>query len=156
MIPTLYKSTETNFTRNGIGFLSDCLKCRVTEQLNGIYECEFQYPITGEFYSEITPDRIMKVKPNEVSNLQLFRVYRNTKPINNVVKFYCQHISYDLNMNVVEPFIQSRTNATTALNAILNHCHYSHRFTAVSNSNTQSKLEIKKPVSARKCLGGMD
>ena len=156
MIPTLYKSTETNFTRNGIGFLSDCLKCRVTEQLNGIYECEFQYSAKSKFYSEITPDRIIKVKPNEVSNLQLFRVYRNTKPINNVVKFYCQHISYDLNMNVVEPFIQSRTNATTALNAILDHCHYSHRFTAVSNSNTQSKLEIKKPVSARKCLGGMD
>lgn len=156
MIPTLYKSTETNFTRNGIGFLSDCLKCRVTEQLNGIYECEFQYSAKSKFYSEITPDRIIKVKPNEVSNLQLFRVYRNTKPINNVVKFYCQHISYDLNMNIVEPFTQSRTNATTALNAILDHCYYSHRFTAVSTSNTQSKLEIKKPVSARKCLGGMD
>lgn len=156
MIPILYNSSETNFTKNGIGWLKDCTQCTVTEELNGIFECEFTYPTTGQFYSEISPDRIIKVKANETSAPQLFRIYRNTKPMNNIVKFYCQHISYDLNGNTVTPFTQSKTNATTALNAILDHCYYSHRFTAVSTSNTQSKLEIKKPVSARKCLGGMD
>lgn len=156
MIPILYNSSETDFTKNGIGWLKDCTKCSSTEELNGIFECEFNYPITGNFYKEIIPDRIIKVKPNETATPQLFKIYRTSKPINGIVKFYCQHISYDLNMNIVEPFTQSRTNATTALNAILDHCYYSHRFTAVSTSNTQSKLEIKKPVSARKCLGGMD
>lgn len=156
MIPILYNSSETNFTKNGIGWLKDCTQCTVTEELNGIFECEFTYPTTGQFYSEISPDRIIKVKANETSAPQLFRIYRNTKPMNNIVKFYCQHISYDLNGNTVTPFTQSKTNATTVLNAILGHCYYPHRFTAVSSSSTQSKFELKTPVSARKCLGGME
>lgn len=157
MIPILYNSTETDFTKNGIGWLKDCIKCTVTEELNGSYECEFSYPITGQFYSEITPDKIIKVKANETSALQLFRVYRHTKPINGIVKIYCQHISYDLNGNTVTPFsISSKTSATTVLNSILEHCYYAHRFTAVSTSNTQSKFETKIPVSPRKCLGGME
>lgn len=157
MIPILYNSTETDFTKNGIGWLKDCTKCTVTEQLNGIYECEFSYPITGQFYSHISQDRITKLKANETSSLQLFRVYRDTKPLNGIVKFYGQHISYDLNGNTVIPFtISSRTNATTVLNNILSHCYYAHRFSAVSTSSTQSKFETKIPVSARKCLGGME
>ena len=156
MIPILYNSTETDFTKNGIGWLKDCTKCTVTEELNGIYECEFQYPITGQFFSHIIEDRITKLKSNETSSLQLFRIYRDTKPLNGIVKFYGQHISYDLNGNTVIPFSQAKTNATTALNSILEHCYYAHRFTAVSTSSTQSKFETKIPVSPRKCLGGME
>ena len=156
MIPILYNSAETDFTRNGIGWLKDCTKCTSTEELNGIFECEFSYPITGNFYKEIVPDRIIKVKPNENATPQLFKIYRTSKPINGIVKIYCQHISYDLNGNTVTPFTLSTTNATTVLNAILDHCYYAHRFTAVSYSNTRSKFDLKIPVSARKCLGGME
>lgn len=157
MIPILYSSSETNFTANGIGWLSDCSNCIATEALNGVYECEFSYPITGRLYSEIFPDRIIKAKPSETSNPQLFKIYRSTKPINGIVKFYCQHISYNLNGNPVSPFsITSATNATAALSAILSHCHYAHSFTAVSTSSVQSRFELKTPASARKCLGGME
>ena len=156
MIPILYNNTEADFTRNGIGWLKDCTKCSSTEELNGIFECEFSYPITGNFYKEIVPDRIIKVKPNETATPQLFKIYRTSKPINGIVKIYCQHISYDLNGNTVTPFTLSTTNATTVLNAILDHCYYAHRFIAVSYSNTRSKFELKIPVSARKCLGGME
>lgn len=166
MIPILYESllykeennelVETSFNNGGIGFLKDCVKCTVTEELNGMYEAEFTYPITGQFYSEILPDRIIKVKANEASELQLFRIYKDTKPINGIVKFYAQHISYDLNGNDVTPFTQNTTNATAALTAILEHCYYNHRFTAVSSSSTQGKIELKIPVSARKCIGGME
>ena len=155
MIPILYSATETNFQNFGIGTLSDCTSCTVKEERNGVYECEFSYPITGQFYSEISPDRIVKVKANEVSDLQLFRVYRSTKPINGIVKFYCQHISYDLNMNIVEPFSETNINTVTALNDVLNHCFYSHRFTATSDQDTVSSLNITTPTSARSCLGGI-
>ena len=47
MIPILYDYAERKFTTNGIGRLSDCISCTVTEERNGIYECEFKYPITG-------------------------------------------------------------------------------------------------------------
>lgn len=155
MIPILYSATETNFQNFGIGTLSDCTSCTVKEERNGVYECEFSYPITGQFYSEISPDRIVKVKANEVSDLQLFRVYRSTKPINGIVKFYCQHISYDLNMNIVEPFSETNINTVTALNDVLDHCFYSHRFTATSDKDTVSSLNITTPTSARSCLGGI-
>lgn len=156
MIPILYESNETDFSHHGLGDLIDCTECTVTEERNGIYECEISYPIKGQHYSEISVDRIIKVKANEISNPQPFRIYRISKPINGIVKIYLQHISYDLNSNIVSPFSLTNVNATTALNEVLNKTFYDNHFTATSTLSTTSKLDIKVPVSARKCLGGMD
>lgn len=158
MIPILYNSNETNFSGGGVGFLSDCTRCVVTEERNGVYECEFSYPMDGRHYSEIEPDMIIKVKPNEMSDPQLFRIYRTSKPINGIVNFYCQHISYDLNVNVVDPFTLSGATALTALQGILSHCYYQHSFTAQSTlsfSETHD-LKVDKPKPARMCLGGSE
>ena len=157
MIPILYNSNETDFS-GGVGFLSDCTRCVVTEERNGVYECEFSYPMDGRHYSEIEPDMIIKAKPNEMSDPQLFRIYRTSKPINGIVSFYCQHISYDLNVNVVDPFTLSGATALTALQGILNHCYYQHSFTAQSTlsfSETHD-LKVDKPKPARMCLGGSE
>ena len=62
MIPILYNSKETDFTHNGIGFLKDCISCVVTEERNGIYEAVMKYPVTGQLFSEIQADRIIKLK----------------------------------------------------------------------------------------------
>ena len=156
MIPILYESNETNFSHHGLGDLIDCTECTVTEERNGIYECEISYPIKGQHYSEISVDRIIKVKANEISNPQAFRIYRISKPINGIVKIYLQHISYDLNSNIVSPFSLTNVNATAALNEVLDKTFYDNHFTATSTLSTTSKLDIKVPVSARKCLGGMD
>ena len=157
MIPILYNSNETDFS-GGVGFLSDCTRCVVTEERNGVYECEFSYPMDGRHYSEIEPDMIIKAKPNEMSDPQLFRIYRTSKPINGIVSFYCQHISYDLNVNVVDPFTLSGATALTALQGILSHCYYQHSFTAQSTlsfSETHD-LKVDKPKPARMCLGGSE
>ena len=53
MIPILYDSTETAFANNGLGRLRDCISCVVTEERNGIYECDFEYPIDGVNYDRI-------------------------------------------------------------------------------------------------------
>lgn len=158
MIPILYNSNETDFSGGGIGFLSDCTRCVVTEERNGVYECEFSYPMDGRHYSEIEPDMIIKAKPNEMSDPQLFRIYRTSKPINGIVSFYCQHISYDLNANVVDPFTLSGATALTALQGILSHCYYQHSFTAQSTlsfSETHD-LKVDKPKPAKMCLGGSE
>ena len=158
MIPILYSSNETDFSGGGVGFLSDCTRCVVTEERNGVYECEFSYPMDGRHYSEIEPDMIIKAKPNEMSDPQLFRIYRTSKPINGIVSFYCQHISYDLNVNVVDPFTLSGATALTALQGILSHCYYQHSFTAQSTlsfSETHD-LKVDKPKPARMCLGGSE
>ena len=53
MIPILYESTETTFTSNGIGRLSDAVSCVVTEERNGPYELEMEYPVSGIHYDDI-------------------------------------------------------------------------------------------------------
>lgn len=156
MIPILYKNDETNFLRNGIGTLKDCMECIVTEERNGIYECKFKYPVTGQFYSEISPDRIIKVKSNETSDLQLFRIYETSKPQKGIVTFNAQHISYDLNSNIVSPLSLKSVNAAYALTKILENTCFEHHFTAVSTLSTIGNFKITEPVSARNCFGGME
>lgn len=47
---TLHESTEMSFTTNGLGALSDAITCEVTEERNGEFELEMEYPVTGIRY----------------------------------------------------------------------------------------------------------
>lgn len=154
MYPILYEKNEQNFQSIGIAILSDCLSCTVNEELNGKYECEFSYSISGVNFEKITADRIIKVQANEVSQPQLFRIYKSSKAINGIVKFYCQHISYDLNMLVVEPFGDLlNVSANYALNQILTHTVYGHQFTVNATVGGTKKIVSQTPKSVRKWLG---
>lgn len=154
MYPILYEKNEQNFQSVGIAILSDCLSCTVNEELNGKYECEFSYSISGVNFEKITADRIIKVQANEVSQPQLFRIYKSSKAINGIVKFYCQHISYDLNMLVVEPFGDLlKVSANYALNQILTHTVYGHQFTVNATVGGTKNIVSQTPKSVRKWLG---
>lgn len=154
MYPILYEKNEQNFQSVGIAILSDCLSCTVNEELNGKYECEFSYSISGVNFEKITADRIIKVQANEVSQPQLFRIYKSSKAINGIVKFYCQHISYDLNMLVVEPFGDLlNVSANYALNQILTHTVYGHQFTVNATVGGTKNIVSQTPKSVRKWLG---
>ena len=61
MIPILYDTNETAFTSNGLARLRDTISCVVTEERNGIYECDFEYPVTGANYELIQVGRIIGV-----------------------------------------------------------------------------------------------
>ena len=156
MKPILFEKSETTFTSLGLGILNDCLSCRVTEQLNGKYECEFTYPITGSLYSLILPDRIVKVKANDISALQLFRIYRISKPLNGVVTVYCQHISYDLNMVCVLAYPKTTGNATTILNDLSGSTLTQHNFTFTSDFSGNRTVPKTPPQSLRKWLGNSE
>ena len=52
MIPILFESTETLFSTNGIGRLADAISCVVTEERNGMYELEMDYPQSGIHYDD--------------------------------------------------------------------------------------------------------
>ena len=47
--PILYPQTETKFQDNGMGVLSDAVSCTVTEERNGAFELEMQYPVSSRF-----------------------------------------------------------------------------------------------------------
>lgn len=95
MIPILYNSDETVFTSNGLGQLSDCLKCEVTEELNGAYTLDMEYPITGLHYADISGDKLLKVKVSDGS-MQIFRINQIKRVLNKRITVKAQHISYDL------------------------------------------------------------
>jgi phage minor structural protein len=94
MIPILYESTETQFTSNGICRLRSCSEVTVTEERNGLYECDFSYPINGENYSEIQLGRIIAVRHDDTADIQPFDIVQREAEINGIVTFHCVHISY--------------------------------------------------------------
>lgn len=65
MIPILYDKAETTFINNGLGRLNDVISCVVTEERNGILECDFEYPVDGTNYNLITVGRIIGVSTCE-------------------------------------------------------------------------------------------
>lgn len=155
MIPILYKPTETDFTHNGIGHLVDCISCTVTENRNGSFEAEFVYSITGQLYSEILEDCIVKLKPNETSDLQLFRIYKSSKPINGKVTFYCEHISYILSGIPVEYVTFDSLKCQPALAKLFAGSLISHDFSYYSDIETVGSCTFEN-ISIRNALGGTD
>ena len=104
MIPILYDSTETAFNSNGLGRLSDCTSCTVTEERNGVYELEAVYPITGAHYADIEEGKIILAQPFDGGIAQPFVIYKITRPLSGLVTINAEHISYRLNNIVVLPF----------------------------------------------------
>ena len=100
MIPILYESNETLFTSNGLGRLRDCISCTVVEERNGIYECDFEYPIDGANFDFIQLGRIIGVTHDESADVQPFDIISYSRPIDGVVTFHCTHISYRQNKMV--------------------------------------------------------
>lgn len=116
MIPILYPQSETRFRNNGLGRLVDCISCVVTEERNGIYECEFQYPVTGQHYSDIQEGRIIFCTHDDTRTGQPFEIYKRSAEINGVVTFNASHISYRLSKVTLEPF--TATSCAHALSEI--------------------------------------
>ena len=94
MIPILYESNETFFNHNGLGRLRDCVSCTVTEERNGVYECDFEYPVDGQHYDLIQLGRIIAVEHDDTNDVQPFDIVSYTRPIDGVVEFHAVHISY--------------------------------------------------------------
>ena len=70
MIPILYEATETQFTSNGIGRLSDAISAKVNDVLNGLFLLTMTYPKDGLHYNELIVGRLILAKPNEVDQSQ--------------------------------------------------------------------------------------
>lgn len=96
MFPILYDYNEQAFTSNGIGRLLDIISATVTEERNGRFDMEFQYPVNGIHFDDITEGRIIAVTHDEDGDIQPFVIYSSSKPIDGVVTFNACHISYRL------------------------------------------------------------
>ena len=154
MIPILYDKTETAFTSNGLGRLADCLRCIVTEERNGIYECEFDYPISGPKYDQIQEGQIIAVTHDDNGDIQPFDIYHRTAPIDGIVTFYARHISYRQIGITVEPFMAS--GVANAIAGIKTNSYDTNPFTYSTDKTTVGDYTVKVPSSAKALLGGTE
>ena len=153
MIPILFEDGTTSFTTNGLGRLVDCIRCIVTEERNGVYECEFDYPVTGKLFGELSIGRIVACTHDDKGDIQPFVIYRRSVPdLNGVVTFYASHISYMLNDIVVMPFTAS--SVSTALQGIKTNSVNTNPFTFWTDKSTVVSYNSKTPRLARAMLGG--
>lgn len=154
MNPILYSPTERAFADNGVGVLSDAASCIVTEERNGSFEMELQYPVAGIHYADITYRSVILARPRPDAAAQPFRVYRITRPMGGLVTVYAQHISYDLSGVAMPPFTaQGITGAFAAINASA--LPSDSGFTYWTDKTGTQSISSTLPLSVRSLLGGV-
>ena len=150
--PILYSATETNFDHNGIGILSACVSCEVTEEANGMYELSMLYPMDGVHFHGISDRSIIKAKPDKFREPQLFRVYAIRKPMSGIVSVFAEHISYELCSIPVSPF--SASNVFSALQGLKDNAVVDCPFDFWTDKSTEAEFATSVPASIRSRLGG--
>lgn len=156
MIPILYEAKTSDFTGNGTGFLRDATECTVKEVRNGTFELTLKYPENGVYADKLTEDAIIKAKPNNKDNDQLFRIYKSGKTIAGVNTFYAEHISYELNSNpICQPVIEGK-NPQQAIEQVLSQAAVPNDYTAWSDIQTHNSTSVDDVLSVRKMLGGVE
>lgn len=152
MKPILFDEKQTSFVTNGIGRLTDCSRCEVTEVRNGEFELEAVYPVTGELFDEIRHSRIIGVNTHKKGSIQAFRIYKITRPMAGNVTIYARHISYQLSYIAVKPFTASTLN-----NALIGYKQNSvdeNPFTFQADFSSDRNYSVPLPNTIRACIGG--
>ena len=85
----IYDRKETNFSRNGLAILNECISALIIHEFNGEYSLEIEYPSTSKKVKYLKKYHIIK------ADGQLFRIYRIEKKKDNI-KVWARHITYDL------------------------------------------------------------
>lgn len=152
MKPILFPKTATTFETQGLGVLADATSCKVTEERNGTYELEMQYPITGHHYADIGDDCILYAIPSPYRGPQPFRIYRTSKPINGLVTINARHIRYDLAFVPLNPF--TAANAPAAMAGLQSNAAIPSNFTFWTNKATVAHFSVSVPSATSNILGG--
>lgn len=168
MIPRLYESTETTFETFGICPLAEATSCIVTEERNGQYTLEMQYPTYGLFFNELKVDRIILAQAHENdTQAQPFRIEIISGSMDSLVTIEAVHISYMLNWIIVGGFtanVQSSLGQRTPLtywNQYVSHTiSTSNPFTMQTDMSescpTAYTIKNEEAVSLRSLLGGIE
>ena len=152
MKPILFPKTATTFETQGLGVLADATSCKVTEERNGTYELEMQYPIAGQHYADIGDDCILYAIPSPYRGPQPFRIYRTSKPINGLVTINARHIRYDLAFVPLNPF--TAANAPAAMAGLQSNAAIPSNFTFWTNKATVADFSVSVPSATSNILGG--
>lgn len=153
--PLIYDASATTYTTLGFGVLSEAISCTVTEELNGSFELEMRYPVTGLHGEYVQPDNIIVCPSSISSGRQAFRIYEVTQEINGLATIHARHISYDLNGYPVDTFTASTLSAVLSgllTNAVLD----TPPFTIQADFETTADFEVTEPSPIRSWFGGRE
>ncbi|MDU2672846.1 MAG: phage tail spike protein [Clostridium sp.] len=105
------KTKKGNFDNNGLGILNECTSVDVTEELNGQYYLELEYPVNSKKAINLQEYNIIKAEG------QLFRIYKVEKvqADDKRIKVYANHIFYDLANYFIEDVRAEKAAVKTAM-----------------------------------------
>lgn len=157
MRPVLYSSTDTDFTAGGIGILSDCKKCLVTEEANGSYTVELSFPINAKFSSQLEDHNYqIKCKPNTTDDFHIFYIYNHYKDMaTGLLYVYGKSRTMKLGNRAVRKLEFERVTCQEAMRYLEKSMDQSsdiHLFSDITRVGSTS-IEVSNPL---KCIKGID
>jgi phage minor structural protein len=154
--PVLFEADNTNYDHNGIGVLYDALSCIVTEEHNGAFDLELEYPIDGMWAKEITDGRQILAKPNDIDDPHAFRIYEIAKDLEEGTIFVrATTITDDLSGNLIPHLVVGDSTAQQTLTAIKTSLIEPTIFDFVSDIQTRSASEWTR-VNPLLAIAGTD
>lgn len=150
----LYSQDTTNFSNNGLGFLTDTLSCLITDEINGLYQLKMTYPIGGKLADDLIEENIIKCKVADGTE-QLFRIVIVEKDLKKIT-ITAQHIFYDLLNNFLEDVYPQNLDPQSYINYLISHANFNSSFTAYSDlvGSKSGRYVRKNPVEA--IMGDLD
>lgn len=119
MIPVIFKPGEKDFSTNGLGRLVDATRCEITEEANGKYELEMDYPAISRFSNYFENGYQIKAKPNDLEEYHIFEIKQTFKDtFTNSIVIYAQSRTYKLGNRQVRLVTVDNRNGAEAMKLI--------------------------------------
>ncbi|EGO6562078.1 phage tail spike protein [Enterococcus faecalis] len=119
LIPVIFKPGEKDFTTNGLGRLIDSTRCEITEEANGKYELEMDYPAISRFSDYFENGYQIKAKPNDLEEYHIFEIKQTFKDtFTNSIVIYAQSRTYKLGNRQVRLVTVDNRNGAEAMRLI--------------------------------------
>ncbi|EKG2202276.1 peptidoglycan DD-metalloendopeptidase family protein [Enterococcus faecalis] len=154
LIPVIFKPGEKDFTTNGLGRLIDATRCEITEEANGKYELEMDYPAISRFSDYFENGYQIKAKPNDLEEYHIFEIKQTFKDtFTNSIVIYAQSRTYKLGNRQVRLVTVDNRNGSEAMKLIEQNMDEPCDITLHSDINTASST-IFEARNVLNCIAG--
>ena len=152
MFPILYASNTVgeDFGNNGLGFIRNCTKCKVTEVRNGLYELELEMLTNDRLADSIAVSMFVKVKAHPHDRPQIFEIYQMSVTDTKITA-KAQHLKYIAGGNVIDTLVNSDVTMTPVetWNNIQSDLYLENLFTFDSDITTKAIVTAGKDCPIR-------
>lgn len=154
--PIIFEKGTRDFSTLGLGLLSDAIQATTTEELNGQFIFEMDYPVSGNNADLIKENRIIVVNSGHILKRQGFIIRQIVRKIDLTMTVYAEHVSYATLDVALSPMGNISGDAKTALENWKRMLVPTVDFTVDSDILTTNSTKIGAPEfeTARQGLGG--